>query len=90
MKYYLLAIQDILQDILQDDSVEWVGLEKIHGTNFSFISDGLDVRTCTRSYILKSHENFYSHLDILEKYKFEVIKLFGLVNKFINEKKTNY
>jgi Rnl2 family RNA ligase len=58
---------------------QYVAMEKIHGTNFSFISDGKDVKTCRRSAVLQSGEGFHSHQIFLETYRDKILKLFQLL-----------
>jgi len=58
------------------DSVnEWVAMEKIHGANFSFITDGIEIITARRSATLQSDEKFYGHQLIAEKYKSDVLQI---------------
>lgn len=82
---YKILKYDVIQEILSDESLEFVAMEKIHGTNFSFICDGNEVFCCRRSDILKPHEKFFSHQIILKKYKSNIIKLFDEIKKFNNE-----
>jgi len=80
---YKILKFDNVNSILSDNTIEWVGLEKIHGTNFSFICDGINVFGCRRSEILKPDESFYSYQNILSKYKSNILMLFELINKLI-------
>lgn len=79
-EYRILKTEKV-QKILSDDLLEFVALEKIHGTNFSFLTDGYDIQCCRRSDILKPDENFFNWNTILHKYKANIIKLFDLVKK---------
>lgn len=83
--YKILKYNKILE-IIQSGDMELVALEKIHGTNFSFITDGTDVVCCRRSDILKPDENFYSYKNILTKYKDKILNLFDKIKKIIKEK----
>ena len=58
-------------DILYDKSLKFVALEKIHGTNFSFVTDGKEVHSCKRSSILKSEENIYT-IKITQENTYEI------------------
>ena len=80
-EYKILKTQKVQEILENNDTIELVALEKIHGTNFSFLTNGIDVECCRRSDILKSDENFYNWQNILNKYKSNVIKLFGLVKE---------
>jgi len=84
---YKILKYDVVQEILSSKQIEFVALEKIHGTNFSFITDGVDVQCCRRSDILKLDENFFSYQNILLVYKNKILKLFNQVQKII---KKNY
>jgi hypothetical protein len=52
---YKILKCDLVQEILSNKSLEFVAMEKIHGTNFSFVSDGNKVNCCRRSDILGSN-----------------------------------
>lgn len=73
---YKILKSEKIQEILSDDTIEFVALEKIHGTNFSFLTDGIQIQCCRRSDILKPDESFYNWQNILNNYKFKIIKLF--------------
>jgi hypothetical protein len=73
---YKILKYDKIQEIIQSNSIEFVALEKIHGTNFSFITDGNKIVCCRRSDILKPDENFYSWKNILVKYEDKILNLF--------------
>jgi Rnl2 family RNA ligase len=85
---YQILKFDIVQEILQSnsESIEFVALEKIHGTNFSFITDGMDISSCRRSAILKPDESFYSSQKILSTHKDKILSLFVETKKYIKNK----
>lgn len=83
---YKILKRGLVQEILLDKSLEFVAMEKIHGTNFSFVSDGNKVNCCRRSDILGPDENFYSHQTILGKYNSNIIELFEKTSKLIKTK----
>lgn len=70
----------------------WAVTEKVHGSNLSFICDGVDVIFATRKRIVES-DNFYGHTadnysGIIEKEK--ILNLFGLVKRlYPNVKQVN-
>lgn len=82
--YKFLKFQKV-NNILSNNELEFVAMEKIHGTNFSFICDGVDVLSCRRSDILKSDENFFNHQTILKKYKNDVSDLFISVKNLVKK-----
>ena len=67
---------------LAKKDIEWVVTEKIDGSNFSFISDGKEVKVAKRSGIIEENENFYDADFMLEQYKQNVFEL----TKYIMEK----
>lgn len=83
---YKILKCDLVQEILLDKSLKFVAMEKIHGTNFSFVTDGIKVNCCRRSDILGPDENFYSYQTIFEKYNSNVIELFEKTDKLIKTK----
>ncbi|WP_196894798.1 RNA ligase family protein [Aureivirga marina] len=58
------------------DSMNYVVQEKVHGANFSFITDGKEIKIAKRTDFIEKEENFYNSYFILEKYKEKVIALF--------------
>jgi Rnl2 family RNA ligase len=78
---YRILNSKVVQEILSDNSLEFIALEKIHGTNFSFITDGIEVQCCRRSDVLQPDESFFNWQNTLNKYKSNIIKLFELVKE---------
>ncbi|CAG8555775.1 2773_t:CDS:2 [Ambispora leptoticha] len=62
------------------DLCEWVVCEKIHGVNFSFITDGTRVQCARRMAILDENESFYGYQTIKAKYHDNIIKLWEVMN----------
>ena len=56
--------------------LEYVVQEKVHGTNTSFLCDGMDVKFAKRTSILAEDEQFYDYPELLARYKDRVLKLF--------------
>jgi len=61
----------------------WVGTEKIHGTNFSFVCDGEDVTCAKRTSLLTQKDKFYNFQSITKPYISKVKELYQLVQKEI-------
>ena len=80
--YKFLKFHEV-NNILSNNELEFVAMEKIHGTNFSFICDGVNVIPCRRSNILKTEENFFNYQTIFTKYKNDIFDLFNLVKDLI-------
>jgi len=55
---------------------KWVVLEKVHGANFSFITDGESVKVAKRTDFIKDGENFFYWKKIFDKYKDKIIDLY--------------
>jgi len=55
---------------------QWIILEKIHGANFSIITNGDDIICCKRTGILKNDEIFFNYQKIIKKYKNDIIEIF--------------
>jgi Rnl2 family RNA ligase len=64
---------------------EWIVTEKIHGANFSFITDGIEVKCAKRSGIIGENENFYNYKIVYDKYKDEVLKIFNHIKNDIKD-----
>ena len=62
----------------QCNSCDWIVQEKIHGANFSIITDGINVKYASRNRVLSLDDNFYSFQDCVEKngLKEKTIKVF--------------
>ena len=61
--------------------VKFIALEKIHGTNYSLQTNGLDVVPCRRTASLGNDTNFMNHIQVFNKIKDDIIKLFNIVSK---------
>jgi Rnl2 family RNA ligase len=53
--------------------------EKVHGTNFSFFTDGKEIKIAKRTAFIGKDEKFYNAHQMLEHYRKNVIDLFGKV-----------
>lgn len=62
------------------EGVTFVALEKIHGTNYSFICDGVDVTPCKRSSSLGADRSYYGHGEPFMRYREDIIKIFQCVS----------
>lgn len=54
---------------LSKDDKLWIATEKIHGANFSIITDGDNLVCAKRSCILKTNENFFSYQKVIKRYE---------------------
>ncbi len=59
----------------------YVVQEKVHGANFSFITNGTNIEVAKRSGIIVKDENFNNYEYVLNKYEKAVKELFSLVKK---------
>jgi Rnl2 family RNA ligase len=58
-------------------NAEYVVQEKVHGSNFSFITNGAEVKAAKRTDLLADGERFYEYEEILEKYCGKILALFA-------------
>lgn len=56
--------------------IQFIALEKIHGTNYSFLCDGVNVTPCKRSSSLGSDRSYYGHGEPFMRYKQDIITIF--------------
>jgi len=65
------------------DKQEFVVQEKVHGSNFCFVTDGVNVSAGKRTGFIEENEKFYDYEELLERYRERVIALFFAVkNKY--------
>lgn len=62
--------------------------EKVHGANFSFFTDGKEIKIGKRTAFIEKDEKFYNAHHILERYKKNVIDLFQKVKTIHPELET--
>ncbi|RIA78863.1 hypothetical protein C1645_795269 [Glomus cerebriforme] len=62
------------------DKCEWVVTEKIHGSNFSFITNGKQIKCATRSKPLSDSEKFYGFQKVKETLSTNIIKLWEIMS----------
>ncbi|XWV26621.1 ligase 2 [Tupanvirus soda lake] len=65
--------------------MEWVAMEKIHGANFSFITDGSNIVVAKRSSVVPETENFYNSKSIRDKYQGDIMIVFNKIKNDIPE-----
>lgn len=53
--------------------------EKVHGANFSFFTDGKDIKIAKRTAFIEDDEKFYNAHQILERYRKNVLDVFQKV-----------
>lgn len=53
--------------------------EKVHGSNFSFITEGNTIQVAKRTSLISEDENFNNYTYVVNKYEKAVLKLFKLV-----------
>ncbi|CAG8756824.1 6393_t:CDS:2, partial [Acaulospora morrowiae] len=59
---------------------DWVVTEKIHGSNFSFQTNGKQVRCASRSKPLEETEEFFGFQTVLKKYRENLLSLWEIMN----------
>ncbi|KAF0528621.1 RNA ligase [Gigaspora margarita] len=65
------------EDVL--NSYEWIATEKIHGANFSFYTNGHEIKCARRNGFLDPNEDFYNFQSIRTKYTSQVLSLHKLM-----------
>ena len=88
--YRQKEIEKIRKSGFANKNIEYVVTEKVHGSNFSFITDGKKVLVAKRTSVLTEEEipKFFNAKLMLEKYKENVISLFEeLFGKEVEEQK---
>lgn len=75
---------DPTSHLYTDENFKWVAMEKIHGCNFSLITNGIDVITGRRNGILLPDDNFNNHNEIKNKYSSSAISIFNYIKETIN------
>ena len=68
-------MEHIWAEMPQD--LEYVVQEKVHGTNTSFLCDGMDVGFAKRTSMLAEGMQFYDYPELVARYKERVLKLFA-------------
>ncbi|WP_294234501.1 RNA ligase family protein [uncultured Chryseobacterium sp.] len=53
--------------------------EKVHGANFSFFTDGKEIKIAKRTAFIEDNEKFFNARQILERYRKNVVEVFGKV-----------
>ncbi|CAG8447132.1 4294_t:CDS:2 [Funneliformis caledonium] len=59
---------------------DWVVTEKIHGSNLSFITNGVQVQCAKRSRPLSDSEEFFGFQSVKEKYFSNILKLWRIMS----------
>jgi len=62
--------------------LEYVVQEKVHGANFSFITDGKDLECSKRTRIIKDNESFFTHEKVVDENQNKILALFKDVKVF--------
>lgn len=62
------------------DTKEWIALEKVHGSNFSFLCDGRVVNVAKRSSIIPVDEIFYKSDELQKIYEKDIMTIFKKIS----------
>jgi len=63
------------------ENMQFVVQEKVHGANFSFITDGETVFAGKRTGLIEADEKFYDYEKLLERYSPKVLALFTAIKQ---------
>ena len=75
---YLQQIQ------IQFPKEKWVVMEKIHGSNFGFWTDGKEVKCQKKSMFIPEDDNFYHYKRVLERYRTNILDYFQNCKDHVN------
>ncbi|WP_299883253.1 RNA ligase family protein [uncultured Lacinutrix sp.] len=67
---------------------DFVVQEKVHGANFSLITNGKDLKSAKRTSLLKDSDSFYNHTLIKEMYYTKMLLLFEAIKKKYSDTKS--
>ncbi|CAG8606874.1 15263_t:CDS:2 [Cetraspora pellucida] len=57
----------------------WIATEKIHGANFSFFTNGHEIKCARRNGFIAPDEDFYNYQSMLAKYTLQILSLHKLM-----------
>lgn len=64
------------------DKSLWYVMEKIHGANYQFVTNGVIVKPCSRNRILEVDDlTFFEHTKVFKRYEEKVIELYNYLVK---------
>lgn len=72
-------LSDLRERFPEIDTIEWIIMEKAHGTHFSFQTDGVTVEAGKRGSVLGPDDDFYKFDQLINHYRNKVIDIFNLV-----------
>ncbi|QPI17831.1 RNA ligase 2 [Pectobacterium phage POP12] len=81
-------INSIVMSGFTQSGIEWVAREKIHGANFSFVTDGVSVSPAKRTDFIQPMESFYGCDLIVRDHFHKIISVFKRVSDFLPNVKT--
>jgi Rnl2 family RNA ligase len=79
MENYNNVIKFLKTDVVS--GIQFIALEKIHGTNYSFLCDGTNVTPCKRSSSLGTDSSYYGHGEPFMRYKNDIISIFNYIKQ---------
>jgi len=74
-------IEKIIDEGFTSDKYEWVMMEKIHGANFSIITDGNQLICAKRTGILEENDKFYGYSTVIKDIKEKIFKACNLLKE---------
>nr|URM62377.1 ligase 2 [Mimivirus sp.] len=75
------SFKSLQKNGLLSNNIEWIALEKIHGANFSFITNGEKLETAKRTGIISPEEYFFNYQIVVERYSQDVLNIFNKIKK---------
>jgi Rnl2 family RNA ligase len=74
-------IESIINQGHTDNNAQWVALEKIHGANFSFITNGEEINCAKRTGFVEADEVFHNHHLVLENHREKILKVYAALKE---------
>lgn len=59
----------------------WIAMEKVHGTNFCFVYNGVELKCAKRTSFLEKDDKFYNYNVIVEKHGPKIKQIFEELKK---------
>ncbi len=60
------------------EKAQWVVMEKIHGANFCFLTDGKEVRCASRKQVLGPRDDFFGYQAVAARLRQKILDLYAL------------
>jgi len=83
--YESQSIEKIVDSGFTSDRYEWVLMEKIHGANFSILTDGNQLICAKRTGILEENDKFYGYALVIEEIREKIFLACKLLKEVFSD-----